>query len=258
MTVEIPPRPPHPDEVEALIEEARRRARRRRLGYAAALVLAVLLAAGLYLGFHGNGGGGSTSKGAAQHGGAPVPPSSAAKPKVGVAPAQPRPPHSAVIPLPVFSAVHGRVVGWARSESDWFVVYVDRTGSQWCGLRGASWRMALVETQKLPPRTIADRRIGGAMCGNELAWVRAGRFSDGRHREVAFMLWADPSLGATTYIYRVGHGHFSLLAKFAGDRVTLGRGTITVGFENRGRSPHGELKDTYRFEGGRYRLVGRR
>jgi len=221
-------------------------------------VLPALLAGGLYLGFHGNGGGGSASMGAATSGGGSGQPSSAAKQKVGVAPAQPRPPHAAVIPLPVFSAVHGHVVGWARSERDWFVVYVDRTGHQWCGLKGASWRMALVETQKLPPHAVADRRISGAMCGNELAWVRAGTFSDGRHREVAFMLWADPSLGAETHIYRIDRDRFSLLARFAGDRVRLGRGTVTVGFENRGRSPHGELKDTYRFEGGRYRLVGRR
>jgi hypothetical protein len=40
--------------------------------------------------------------------------------------------------------------------------------------------MALVETSRLPVRLIADRRIAGAMCGNELAWVRTGRFSDGR------------------------------------------------------------------------------
>ncbi len=258
MTVEAPPRPPSPNEAEALIEEARRRARRRRLGYAATLVLAALVGGGLYLGFHGNGGGGSASNDAAIRGGGSGQPPSAANRKVGVAPAEPRPPHAAVIPLPVFSAIHGRVVGWARSERDWFVVYVDRAGGQWCGLEGASWRMALVETRKLPPRAVADRRLGGAMCGNELAWVRAGKFSDGRHREVAFMLWADPSLGAKTYIYRIDHGRFGLLAKFAGDRVRLGRGAVTVGFENRGRSPHGELKDTYRFEGDRYRLVGRR
>jgi hypothetical protein len=64
VTVEAPPRPPSPDEAEAVIEEARRRARRRRLGYAAALLLAALLGGGLYLGFHGGGsGGGSASKG---------------------------------------------------------------------------------------------------------------------------------------------------------------------------------------------------
>jgi hypothetical protein len=31
--------------------------------------------------------------------------------------------------------------------------------------------------------------------------------------------------------------------------VTLGRGTVTVRFENRGRSAHGELEDVYRFVG---------
>lgn len=165
---------------------------------------------------------------------------------------------AATIPYPVFAAVHGRVVGWAKSSSEWFVVYVDRKGGDRCALRGASWRMALVETTHLPVHIVADRRISGAMCGNELAWVRAGRFSDGRHREFAFMLWTTPAIGAWTYIYRVDGGRFRLLAKFGGDRVTLARGTVTVGFENRGRSAHGELEDIYRFLGGRYKLVRRR
>jgi hypothetical protein len=172
---------------------------------------------------------------------------------VGVATAS-----SATVPPPVVAAVHGRVVGWAKTKRDWFVVYVDRKGGDWCGLAHASWRMALVETSRLPVHVAADRRIGGAMCGNELSWVRAGRFSDGRHREVAFMLWATPSLGATSYIYRVDRLRFRLLAKFPGDKVTLGRGTVTVGFENRGRSAHGELEDVYRFVSGRYKLVRRR
>lgn len=164
---------------------------------------------------------------------------------------------AATVPYDVVSAVHGRVVGWAKTGGDWFVVYVDRRGGDWCGLKGASWRMAFVETTKLPVRPVADRRIGGAMCGNELAWVRAGRFSDGRHREVAFMLWTTPSIGAWTYIYRVGGAGFSLLARFGGDRVVLRRGTVTVSFENRGRSPHGEIEDVYRFVGD-YRLITRR
>jgi len=165
---------------------------------------------------------------------------------------------AATVPYDVFSAVHGRVVGWARTGSDWFVVYVDRKGGDWCGLQGASWRMALAETRKLPVRVVADRRIGGAMCGNELAWLRAGRFSDGRHREVAFMLWTTPAIGAWTYIYRLGGAGFSLLVRFGGDRVVLRRGTVTVSFENRGRSRHGEIEDVYRFVGGHYRLVRRR
>lgn len=165
---------------------------------------------------------------------------------------------AATIPYPVFQAVNGRVVGWAETGRDWFVVYVDRRGRDQCGLQGTSWRMALVETARLPMRSVADRRIAGAGCGNELAWVRAGRFSDGRHREVAFMLWATPSLGATTSLYRVDGGRFRLLATFGGDKVTLRRGTVTVAFENRGRSAHGELEDVYRFTAGRYRLVRRR
>jgi hypothetical protein len=162
------------------------------------------------------------------------------------------------IPLPVFEAVHGRVVGWARSGSDWFVVYVDRAGGDFCALRGASWRMALVESRRLPARVVADRRIGGAMCGNWLAWVRAGRFSDGRHREVAFMLWTTPSIGAIAHIDRIDGGRFRLLAAFKGDRVAIGRGTVTVSFENRGRSAHGEIKDSYRFHNDHYQLVSRK
>jgi hypothetical protein len=165
---------------------------------------------------------------------------------------------AATVPAPVADTVHGLVRGWARSGPDWFAVYVDRRGGDWCGLRGASWRIALVDTAVTPFRVTADRRIAGAMCGNELAWVRAGRFSDGRHREVAFMLWTTPSIGATTYLYRIDGGRFARLASFAGDKVTLGRGMVTVGFENRGRGPKGELEDVYRFDGARYRLVRQR
>jgi len=118
--------------------------------------------------------------------------------------------------------------------------------------------MALVSTAPLPPHLAADRRIGRAMCGNQLTWVQSGRLSDGRHREAAFMLWATPSIGARAYIYRVGGDRFRLLASFGGDRVVIRRGTVRVGFENPGRSPHGELLDVYRFSRGHYRLVFRR
>ena len=48
MTVTAPPRPPHQDQMEALIEEARERARKRRRRYGAAVVLVLLAGAGLY------------------------------------------------------------------------------------------------------------------------------------------------------------------------------------------------------------------
>jgi photosystem II stability/assembly factor-like uncharacterized protein len=60
VTVGAPPRPPRPDELEALIEEARRRARRRRWGYGIALLLAGA-ALGLYFGIGRGGNGGSGS-----------------------------------------------------------------------------------------------------------------------------------------------------------------------------------------------------
>ncbi len=165
---------------------------------------------------------------------------------------------AATLPEPVVTAVHGRVVGWAQSPPDWFAVYVDRNGGGWCGLEGASWWIALVETSKQANRVTAAHRVSGAMCGNGLTWVRAGRFSDGRHREVAFMLWQTPSIGATTYLYRIENGSLKLLATFPGDRVTLRRGVVTATYENSGRSPNGKLKDVYHFKNGRYRLVGSR
>jgi hypothetical protein len=69
------------------------------------------------------------------------------------------------------------------------------------------------------------------------------------------MLWSTPSLGADTYIYRIEGSRFRLLAKFRGDRVTVSAGTVTVAFENRGRSQRGEIEDVYRFINGRYKLV---
>jgi hypothetical protein len=161
----------------------------------------------------------------------------------------------ATVPDQVLFAVHGRTVGWAKSGNQWFVIYLQGEGKGICGLDGANWRMALVATRPLPAHIVDDRSIGGAMCGNQLSWVRAGRFSDGKHQEVAFMLWTTPSIGATTYVYRIHGKRIAPLARFAGDNVVLGPGSVTVTFENSSRSPHGELKDTYRFQNDRYRLV---
>ncbi len=161
------------------------------------------------------------------------------------------------VPEPVVSAVHGRIVGWTRSPPNWFAVYVEGKGGGWCGLDGASWWIALVRTPtpQSAPTTASAQRLGGAMCGNTLAWVRAGRFSDGRHREVAFMLWATPSIGATTYVYRIEGNRLERLAAIPGDRVTLGHGTVTARFENAGRSPDDRSVDRYVFRSGRYRLA---
>jgi hypothetical protein len=161
---------------------------------------------------------------------------------------------AATLPESLLTTIHGRVVGWARSGNELFAVYLDRPGVGWCGLEGATWRIALVSVALQGDRVQAERSLGPAMCGNELAWVRAGRFSDGRHAEVAFMLWATPSLGATTSIYRVDGGRLNLLASFPGDRVELAAGSVTVDYENTGRSPNSRLENVYRFESGRYRL----
>jgi hypothetical protein len=163
---------------------------------------------------------------------------------------------AATVPDQVLDAVHGRVAGWAPSPGGFVAVYVDRRGGGWCGLEGASWRVALVSSKA--DRAASSTRVDGAMCGNSLAWVRAGRFSDGRHPEVAFMLWTTPSIGATTYIYRIDGTKLVRLAAVPGDKVSLGRGTITARFENAGRNPDGKVREAYRFENGRYtRLRGR-
>jgi hypothetical protein len=161
------------------------------------------------------------------------------------------------VPEPVFVPIRGRSMGWARSGSNWFVVYV-KGGTGRCGLDGGQWRIALVETGRLPARVVSDRPIGGSMCGNLVSWVKTGRFSDGKHPEAAFQLWTTPSLGATTYVYRLDGGRLAPLARFPGDHVELTAGTVTVTYENVGRSPHGELEDVYRFRDGRYTLVSRR
>jgi hypothetical protein len=159
------------------------------------------------------------------------------------------------VPDQVVFSVHGRAIGWTKTGSHWFVVYLQGGGKGICGLEGATWRMALVATSPLPSHIVDDRSIAGAMCGNQLSWVRAGRFSDGKHQEVAFMLWTTPSIGATTYLYRIEGKHLVPLARFGGDKVVLGPGSVTVSFENAGRSPHGEIEDLYRFQNGHYRLA---
>jgi hypothetical protein len=160
---------------------------------------------------------------------------------------------AATVPAAVQDAVHGRVAGWAATPGGFVAVYLDRAGGDWCGLEGADWRVGVVDPKV--ERLSSSLRIGSAMCGNSLAWVKEGRFSDGRHPEVAFMLWTTPSIGATTYVYRIVGPRLVKLGSFPGDNVTLGRGTVTTSFENAGRNPNGKIREVYRFEGGRYRLA---
>jgi hypothetical protein len=226
--------------LDPLIAEAKRRARQRRL--LAALATSALVGGTVAATFALR-----SPSGSATPPGRLAPLSS---PSFGGAPGA-----QGTIPFPLFESVHGRVIGWAKTGPDWFAVYVDKVGGDWCGLGHASWRIALVNPKEPHFQRSADRRVAPAMCGNELAWVHAGHFSDGLHREVAFFLWSTPAIGATAYIYRAASGHLRLLATFQGDSVKLTKGRVVVGFENRGRSPHGELEDLYRFRNGRYRLV---
>jgi hypothetical protein len=160
---------------------------------------------------------------------------------------------AATVPGAVLDAVHGRVAGWVSSPGGFVAVYLDHPGGGWCGLEGAAWRLGVVNAKA--ERLSSSLRIGSAMCGNSLAWLKEGRFSDGRHPEVAFQLWTTPSIGATTYVYRIEGARLVKLGSFPGDKVTVGRGTVTASFENAGRNPQGKLRDVYRFVNGRYRLV---
>ena len=76
MNVVAPPRPPAPEDLDALIEEARRRARRRRLAYGLCL-LCLGVAAGLYFGINRGGGAGGDRHVA--HGPGPAPPAAEAR-----------------------------------------------------------------------------------------------------------------------------------------------------------------------------------
>ncbi len=70
MIVDAPPRPPQPDELEAVIREARRRARRRRAVYGLAALLAAGAALAAYFAF--GGGGATPTRRPAAGGGAPA------------------------------------------------------------------------------------------------------------------------------------------------------------------------------------------
>lgn len=233
-----------PFSLDPLIAEAKRRMRRRRLILALLAVVAIGGATGAAIAL------GSPNRTGAAPGRSAVP-RAASGPGHGLL-------STGTIPYPVFETVHGQVVGWAKTGHDWFAVYVNKLGDGWCGLGHDSWRIALVGAKTPPFQVVANRRIAPAGCGNMLSWVRAGRFSDGLHREVAFFLWNTPAIGATGYIYRVAANRLHLLATFHGDSLKLSSGRAVVGFENRGRSPKGELEDVYRFTNGQYRLVQRR
>src|SRR6266516_229099 len=78
-----PPRPPRvepPQDLDALIEEARRRARRRRRWYAATALLAAGAAASAFAGYHHGGGGSGGARPAGERPTAPATDLSAGKP----------------------------------------------------------------------------------------------------------------------------------------------------------------------------------
>jgi photosystem II stability/assembly factor-like uncharacterized protein len=114
MAAITPPPPDHlgglrgPDELEALIEEARRHARRRRRRYGAALIGVALAAAGLYVGLAGGGGRAPASRtGLSPHSGSGQP----------AAARQSRAVLTGVFALPkgAFSVATGRGAAWVAT-----------------------------------------------------------------------------------------------------------------------------------------------
>jgi len=159
------------------------------------------------------------------------------------------------VPSPLLFAVHGRIMGWTRTDDGWAIVFLSGKASGRCGMNGASWHLGIASGHPLPFHLTSVEAVEPAMCGNRLQWVRSGSFSDGKHTEVAFMLWTTPSLGASAYVYRVTEGRLELLRRFAGDGFTLEKGKVVATFENRQRSPNGHLTMTYVYAHGNYHLV---
>jgi len=163
------------------------------------------------------------------------------------------------VPYPVYNAVHGRVVGWQPLGRGFAVAYLTGRPAGWCGLDGGSWRLALVEnTTTGPPRITIDRRLEGSMCGNELVWLRTGRLTDGRHREVALSILTTPSIGATAWVFRIHRARLALVRRFFADRIAIKPAVVTLTWLP-GHSPDGRTtREVWRFGRGVYRLVVKR
>lgn len=146
MTVTAPSRPPEPEELEALIEEARRRARQRRRGYAAALGLAVLVAALAYV-FIARGA--SSTRGSHSH-----PSTSAVSVPPGFAPGQfwyTRTISTRRVSRPAGGEFQGKVFMRARGPMVAFDVRV--SSEMWVGVDGTVRQRALVVSQRFASRT---------------------------------------------------------------------------------------------------------
>lgn len=162
------------------------------------------------------------------------------------------------VPYPAYNAVHGRVVGWQSLGRGFAVAYLTGRPAGWCGFEGGSWHLALVEnTTTGPPKVTIDRRLEGSMCGNELVWLRTGRLSDGRHREVAVSILTTPSIGATAWVFRIGRAQLVLVRRFLADRIAIRPGSVTLSWLP-GHSPDGKTtRELWRFSRGAYRLASR-
>lgn len=163
------------------------------------------------------------------------------------------------VPYPVYTAVHGRVVGWQPLGRGYAVAYLSGRPAGWCGFEGGSWRLALVrESTTGPSRVIVRRRLEESMCGNELVWLRTGRLTDGRHSEVALSILTTPSIGATAWVFRIRGARLVLVRRFFADRIAIEPGVVRLSWLP-GHSPDGKTTlQVWRFVRGAYRLAAKR
>jgi hypothetical protein len=167
-------------------------------------------------------------------------------------------------PEPLRHAVHGRIAAWQRSDllvedgREWAVAYHVLKRKACDGEFNGTWRLTILTATV--DRAI-DRPFDRSYCGTGLVWLRAGRFTDGRHPEVAVDLAVTPSIGHQARIFRVEGRRLRLLRTFNADRVRFvdrsgdRRPEFVLSWHHRARSPGGRASEqVWRWQNGRYRL----
>jgi hypothetical protein len=167
-------------------------------------------------------------------------------------------------PEPLRQAVPGAIAAWQRVDlmpgqgREWAAAYhvLERTVCD--GEFRGTWRLIVLTSSF--GRAI-DRPFDRSYCGTGLIWLRAGRLTDGKHREVAVDLALTPSIGHQARIFRVEGRALRLLRTFNADGVRLvdrsgdRRPEFVLRWHHRARSPGGRAREqVWGWERGRYRL----
>jgi hypothetical protein len=171
---------------------------------------------------------------------------------------------AAAPPDPVREAVPGRTWGWQSADllpdagREWAAAYhlLERRACD--GEFNGTWRLAVVTAAGT---RVIDRRFDRSYCGTGLIWMRAGRLTDGRHREIAVDLAVTPSIGHQARIFRVEGRRLRLLRTFNADGVRLSdrtgdrRPEFVLRWHHPARAPDGHTAEqVWRWQDGRYRL----